>query len=116
MLDIKNRHIKACGTPPNIDPDKVRWLSYFENADREQSIFIVTQDHKALVYIGDCGWNSPIEVEVADNGMALLATDRPVRLIVNKQTGQPLTSCQEAPWIFACWDMTAWHRRLQKAA
>ncbi len=110
MLNIRNRHIKACGTPPNIDPDKVRWLSYFENPGREQSIFVVTQDRKALVYIGDIGWDRPIEVAVKDNGMGLFATDRPVRMIVNARTGQPLTSCREAHWIFACWDMTVWQR------
>ena len=115
MITIPNFHVLGCGVPPQIQPREVRWLSYFENPDREQFLFVVTSDRKALLYSGDAGWEKPIEIEVCP-GRSVLApftvngADR-VRLVVRKDTQKPLLGfSREGDWICACWDASEWAR------
>lgn len=58
ILTVKNRHVAACGTPPNFDVTKTLWVSYFETSEREQWIFAVTADRKPRLYDGDGGWGT----------------------------------------------------------
>ena len=115
MITIPNLHSASCGTPPVIDPQEARWLSYFENPDREQFLFVVTKDRKALLYSGDNGWGRAIEVEVrpisAVLGFCSVSGAGSARILVQPATGQPLMGLgREAGWICACWDSSEWAR------
>lgn len=94
MITIHNRHIAACGTPPKIEDSDARWMSYFENSDREQYIFLVDKAGKAFLYVGDAGWAKPREIEFSGDFCTKLADLR----------------SEEELWVRACWNTSYWAR------
>lgn len=85
---IPNTHVEECGEPPAIDPDKVKYLSYFQSEHGDQFAFVVRPDGTAELWAGDAGW-TPRPVEDGPDG-------RPVG------HGLVLVTAEEL-WLGACW-------------
>lgn len=87
IFSVKNHHVEDSGLPPQFDTEAPgKYFGYFANAYGEQSVFVYDREaEKGTLYMGDCGWNQPMDViggEVPD-------------LIMNK--GEYL-------WLKACWE------------
>ena len=66
LLTISNHHVRECGLPPEINHtvEDGRFVSYFENVFGEQFLLVVDrQARRGRLYAGDCGWESPFEIE-----------------------------------------------------
>lgn len=60
---IRNKHIEGCGEPPEFDQDDYSYISYFENENGEQALFVYEDDEAvAKVYIADADWENPQEI------------------------------------------------------
>ena len=59
LFRVSNHHTADCGAPPCIDGDAANtYYGYFENAFREQFIFVYERDSKrATVWMGDGSWD-----------------------------------------------------------
>ena len=64
LFMVSNHHAAACGEPPCLNGDKHGYFSYFENSEREQAVFRWDRRTKrGMLYMGDAGWDHPIEVD-----------------------------------------------------
>jgi hypothetical protein len=60
LLQVRNHHTAAAGTPPRIDDaDPDRYVGYFENPFGEQAVFVFDRSTRtATLYLGDAGWET----------------------------------------------------------
>ncbi len=86
LLQVGNHHSPASGTPPHIaDLSPSQCLGYFENTYGQQAIFVYDRDsRKAVLYLGDAGWQTP---------HAVVAGGVPELLLSETELG----------WLRACW-------------
>ena len=85
VFAARNRHHEPCGRPPGIETASEAYCGYYENEWGEQFVFVFDRPTgKALLYGGDIGWGSPVEV-----------TD-PQRTPVSLNENERL-------WLTACW-------------
>jgi len=73
MVQINNRHVESCGTPPVISTNQ--YISYFENQYQEQWFFTYLEGEWAI-YGGDIGWENRI---TTDAGLTALVLNMPER-------------------------------------
>lgn len=67
ITTIYNQHIEDCGSPPSIQFEEYEYVSYFENAHGEQSIFLFDADKmEVIVYVADAGWDNPVKIPGSD--------------------------------------------------
>ncbi len=60
ICTIINAHVENCGQPPQFDSDDFDYVSYFENAHGDQSLFLYDSDESEIVvYLADAGWENP---------------------------------------------------------
>jgi len=61
LFQVRNHHSASRGLSPHIDAvGSHQYLGYFENQHGEQVVFIYHHDsHKAVLYLGDAGWETP---------------------------------------------------------
>lgn len=60
ICTIINKHSEDCGQPPQFELDDFAYVSYFENAHGEQSIFLYdSENREVVVYLADAGWENP---------------------------------------------------------
>jgi hypothetical protein len=78
LLNIANRHAASCGTPPKLNL-KDEYLSYFENHQGEQWIFVGDRETgSASLYGGDVEWKvaHPVSKENPFPGIALQEAEK----------------------------------------
>lgn len=94
ITTIYNQHIEDCGSPPSIQAKEYEYVSYFENAHGEQSLFLFDADKmEVIVYIADAGWENPIEIP----GSALVDNSS------SEGIGQGIVPSEpEIKWLQAC--------------
>lgn len=92
---IVNRHAENCRDPPNLNFDRFAYVSYFENAHREQSLFLYDSDgDEVIVYVVDSGWDNPRKLSgrwLLDN--TLPSSDIDQEILIDRE---------EAAWLEAC--------------
>ena len=86
LFSVTNHHVDSSGQPPHItDAAPHSYLGYFENSYGEQAIFVYDREtQKAVLYIGDAGWDHPYEVK-------------------DGQVPDLVMNSQERMWLQACW-------------
>jgi hypothetical protein len=86
VVQVRNHHSAACGTPPHLDDLRPnQYLGYFENQSGEQAVFVYARDSRqAVLYLGDAGWETPHAV--IDGSVPDLVLSEP-----------------ERQWLRACW-------------
>lgn len=64
VFTVWNNHSAECGTPPETDASvRGKYCGYFENEHKEQFIFVYDHATKqGILWVGDNGWERPIEV------------------------------------------------------
>ncbi|MBV9595762.1 MAG: hypothetical protein JOZ87_02795 [Chloroflexi bacterium] len=64
VLEVRNHHASAAGTPPRIiDDDPNQYIGYFENRFGEQALLVFNRGtRKAILYVGDAGWETKYTV------------------------------------------------------
>jgi hypothetical protein len=94
LLQVRNHHLAAAGTPPRIDDaDANRYIGYFENVYGEQAVFVYDHSSQtATLYMGDAGW------ETGHRVVGGVAPD----LILNEA---------ELLWLRACWQAATGKRQ-----
>ena len=95
ILTVSNNHTASCGEPPALgDIHDHRYVSYFENAYREQWVFWVDAQGVPMLRGGDIQWTSK-------PAMAVVAG----RLMVSDgEGGFLLMNAPERAWLEACWE------------
>ena len=90
LFQVPNHHAASCGPAPRIgDVGANQYLGYFENRYGEQAMFIYDHDtHKAVVYLGDAGWETP-------------------HAVVDGAVPDLILAEAERLWLRACWQATA---------
>jgi hypothetical protein len=94
LLEIRNHHSAAAGTPPRLDDLSANhYLGYFENEYGEQALFVYDRDARtANLYLGDAGWEAP-------------------HAVVDGAVPDLLLSSTELLWLRACWQAATGTRR-----
>lgn len=93
LFRVRNHHSANCGPPPHVDDvGSNHYLGYFENQYGEQAVFIYNHDsHKAVLYLGDAGWDTP-------------------HAVVDGAVPDLILSETERLWLRACWQAAAANR------
>lgn len=95
ICTIINKHVESCGQPPQFDFDDFAYVSYFENAHGEQSIFLYDSDeNEVIVYLADAGWENPQVLP----GRLLVENTPPS----HKENMDILPDSNEKIWLKAC--------------
>lgn len=91
ILQIRNNHTAACGTPPYVEGLLGQYVGYFENEHGEQMIFVFDRQGKTgCLYAGDAHWETTYKV-------------------VDGVVPGMILSSMEGQWLRACWmAVTAW--------
>ncbi len=86
IFTARNRHVPACGTPPQIDSNAPGFYNgYFQNAHGEQLLFQYDRETRTgTVWHGDAGWDNTHNV--VDGAAPSLVLDE-----------------AEVLWLKACW-------------
>jgi hypothetical protein len=86
LFQVRNHHSASRGPSPHIDAvGSHQYLGYFENQHGEQAVFIYHHDsHKAVLYLGDAGWETP-------------------HAVVDGAVPDLILSDTERLWLRACW-------------
>ena len=64
LITINQRHAPPCQPPPILDSDDGQYYACFENAFREQYIYVRDRaSGEARLYAGSNGWDSPYPVK-----------------------------------------------------
>ena len=91
LFQVRNHHSADCGPSPHVDDvGSNHYLGYFENQHGEQAVFIYNHDdsRKAVVYLGDAGWETP-------------------HAVVDGAVPDLILSETEQLWLRACWQAAA---------
>lgn len=86
LFRVSNHQVPDSGEPPTIDGDAARrYHSCFENASKEQQMFVYDYDtQQGVVWHGDAGWQRPFPVNEG------------------KAPGRILDEAEQL-WLKACW-------------